>query len=123
MNAAPVFLLVEPSPILRSILNRWLETVITNPHIIVAANGVEALQLAAQEVPSYILIEISLPDRKGMEVLHQLRQGLPEARIVATSWYESSRFLDRVRSAGADGFVSKDKLPSELLPLWDISIE
>jgi two-component system, NarL family, invasion response regulator UvrY len=123
MDTAPVFLLVEPSAILRSILNGWLETVITNPHILVAASGVEALQLASQEAPSYILIEISLPDRRGMEVLHQLRQELPEARIIATSWYESSRFLDRVRSAGADGFVSKDKLPSELLPLWDISIE
>jgi DNA-binding NarL/FixJ family response regulator len=123
MNTVPVFLLVEPSPILRSILNGWLETVITNPHILIAASGIEALQLATQEVPSYILIEINLPDKRGLEVLHQLRQDLPEARIVATSWYESSRFLDRVRSAGADGFVSKDKLPSELLPLWDVSIE
>src|SRR5688572_33224719 len=123
MNTTPVFLLVEPSPILRSILNRWLENVITNPHIFTAANGVEALQLAAQEIPSYVLIEINLPDRKGLEVLHQLRQDLPEARIIATGWYESRWFLDGVRSAGADGFVSKDKLPSELLPSWDIPIE
>jgi DNA-binding NarL/FixJ family response regulator len=122
MSTAPVFLLVEPSSILRSILYRWLETVITNPHILIAASGFEALQLAAQKVPSYVLIEINLPDRKGLEVLHQLRQDLPDARIIATGWYESRWFLDSVRSAGADGFVSKDKLPSELLPLWDISI-
>jgi CheY-like chemotaxis protein len=121
MNTEPVFLLVEPSPILRSILNGWLETVITNPHILIAASGVEALQLAAQEVPSYILMEINLPDKTGFEILQQLRQDLPEAKIVATGWYESRWFLDRVRSAGADGFVSKDKLPSELLPLWEIA--
>jgi DNA-binding NarL/FixJ family response regulator len=123
MSTAPVFLLVEPSSILRSILNRWLETILTNPHILIAASAFEALQLAAQEVPSYVLIEINLPDRKGLEVLHQLRQDLPEAKIIATGWYESHWYLDSVLSAGADGFVSKDKLPSELLPLWDISIE
>ena len=123
MRTAPVFLLVEPSSILRSILNRWLETILTNSHILIAASAFEALQLAAQEVPSYVLIEINLPDRKGLEVLHQLRQDLPEAKIIATGWYESRWYLDSVRSAGADGFVCKDKLPSELLPLWDISIE
>jgi DNA-binding NarL/FixJ family response regulator len=68
-------------------------------------------------------MEINLPDRKGLEVLHQLRQGLPEAKIIATSWYESRFFLDRVRSAGADGFISKGKLPRELLSLWEITLK
>ena len=123
MNTGPVFLLVEPSPILRSILNRWLENALTSPRILIATNGVEALQLATQEAPSYILMEINLPDRKGLEVLHQLRQDLPQARIVATGWYESRFFLDHARSAGANGFIRKDKVPGELLPLWDISIQ
>jgi CheY-like chemotaxis protein len=123
MNAAPVFLLVEPSPILGQLLNRWLENVLRNPRILIATSGVEALRLAAHEVPSYVLMEINLPDRKGLEVLHQLRQGLPEAKIIATSWYESRFFLDRVRSAGADGFISKGKLPRELLSLWEITLK
>jgi two-component system, NarL family, nitrate/nitrite response regulator NarL len=123
MNTAPVFLLVEPSPILRSILNRWLENTLICPRILLATNGVEALQLAAQENPLYVLMETNLPDRRGLEVLHQLRQDLPEARIVATSWSESRFLVDRVRSAGADGFISKEKLPSQLFPLWDISME
>jgi CheY-like chemotaxis protein len=121
MNTAPVFLIVEPSPVLGPLLNRWLENVLSNPRILIATNGVEALWLAAREFPSYVLMEINLPDRKGLDVLHQLRQGLPEAKIIATSWYESRFFLDRVRAAGANGFISKGKLPSELLPLWDIS--
>ena len=120
MNAEPVFLLVEPSPILRSCLHGWLENVLTDPRILVAANGLEALRLAAEEQPSHILIEMDLPDTTGFEVLRQMRQGLPAARIIATGWYDSRFFLERVRSAGADRFIPKHKLHSELLPLFEL---
>ncbi len=90
MNAAPVFLLVEPSPILQSVLHKWLQDTLNNPRILIAANGV---------------------------------RGLPEARIVATGWYDNSFLLDRIKSTGADGYIVKDKLVSGLLPLWKISIE
>jgi len=122
MNAAPVFLLVEPSPILRSRLQGWLENVLTDPRILIAANGLEALRLAAREHPSHILIEMDLPDTTGFEVLRQMRQGQPVARIIATGWYESRFFLERVRSAGADQFIPKHKLHSELLPLLEVPL-
>ena len=122
MNAAPVFLLVEPSPILRSRLQGWLENVLTDPRIFIAANGLEALRLAARERPSHILIEMDLPDTTGFEVLHQMRQSLPAARIIATGWYESRFFLERVRSAGADRFIPKHKLHGELLPLLEVPL-
>jgi DNA-binding NarL/FixJ family response regulator len=123
MNSAPGFLLVEPSPILASALSRWLENVFSNAQILVASNGAEALQLATENIPSYILIELSLPDKVGIEILIQLRQALPDSRIIATSWFEGRWLIEGVRSAGADGFVSKDKLHDELLSLWKVFIE
>jgi DNA-binding NarL/FixJ family response regulator len=123
MNSAPGFLLVEPSPILASALSRWLENVFPNAQIFVASNGAEALQLATENIPSYILIELSLPDKVGIEILIQLRQALPDSRIIATSWFEGRWLIEGVRSAGADGFVSKDKLHDELLSLWKVFID
>ncbi|HJR80847.1 MAG TPA: response regulator transcription factor [Anaerolineales bacterium] len=118
MNSAPVFLLVEPSPIVASALGRWLENVFSNSQIFVASNGAEALQLATENFPSYILIELSLPDKAGIEILIQLRQALPASRIIATSWFQGRWLIDGARSAGADGFILKNKLRNELLPLW-----
>jgi DNA-binding NarL/FixJ family response regulator len=123
MNRAPVFLLVEPSPIVAPALGRWLENVFSNAQIFVASNGAEALHLATENIPSYILIELSLPDKAGIEILIQLRQVLPDSRIIATSWFKGRWLIQGVRSAGADGFVSKDKLHDELLSLWKIFIE
>jgi DNA-binding NarL/FixJ family response regulator len=123
MNRAPVFLLVEPSPIVASALGRWLENAFSNSQVLIASNGAEALQLATENIPSYVLIELSLPDKAGIEILVQLRRALPASRIIATSWYKGRWLIDGARSAGADGFVGKDKLHKELLPLWKIFIE
>jgi len=123
MSIAPVFLLVEPSPILRSSLHEWLKNVLIDARIIIAANGLDALWLAAQEQPSHILVEMDLPDTTGFEVVQQIRQGLPNARIIATGWYDSRFFLDSVQSAGADGFILKNKLHRELLPMWGVHPE
>ena len=120
MGKAPVFLLVEPSPILRSRLQEWLESVLTDPRIFLAANGLEALNFAMQEKPSHILIEMDLPDTNGAEVVQQMRQRLPTARIIVTGWYDSRLILEILQSAGADGFILKNKLHSELPPLWGL---
>jgi len=117
MCAAPVFLLVELSSFVRSIMREWLENALTNFRILVAENEDDALRLAAQEQPTHILIEIFLPDTPGFTVLQQLRQSLPAARIIVTHRYESRPFLKRVRSAGADGFIPKHRLHAKLLPL------
>jgi len=123
MDKALVFLLVEPSPILRSSLHDWLEQALAGHRILVAASGVEALKLTQQERPSHILIEMKLPEKSGFEVLREMRQILPGATIVATGWYESRVLLEKVESSGANGFIRKNKLPSELLPLWNVPLE
>jgi len=120
MSVARVFLLVEPSSALRSSLHKWLKNVLIDARIFIAANGLDALWLAAQEQPSHILVEMDLPDISGLAVLQQIRQGQPNARIIATGWYDSRFLLDSVQSAGADGFVLKNKLYRELLPLWQV---
>jgi two-component system, NarL family, invasion response regulator UvrY len=117
MNPAPVFLLVEPSLILHLRIHEWLENVLSDPRIFVAASGLQALWLAAQEQPSHILIEMNLPDITSFEIVRQLRQGQQAARIIATGGYENRFFLDRIFDAGADGFIFKNKLHSELLSL------
>jgi DNA-binding NarL/FixJ family response regulator len=117
MTTAPILLLVEPSSFVRSYLYEWLENVLSHYRILVAENSDDALRLAAQEQPTHILMETYLPDAPGFEVLQQIRQTLPAARIIATHWYESRSYLQKVHDAGADRFILKERLHSELLPL------
>jgi DNA-binding NarL/FixJ family response regulator len=121
MTAAPVLLLVEPSAILCSSIRAWLEGVLTDRRILIAMNADEALRLVVQEPPAHILIEVNLPDKSGLEVIRQMRAGLPEARVIATHWYESRFFLKQVLLAGADRFIPLHRLYAELLPLLEFS--
>lgn len=123
MNVAPVILLVEPSPVIRLRLQEWLESVLTDARILIAANGRDALSIVAQEQPSHVLIEMDLPDTNGAEVVQQMRPSLPTAKIIVTGWYDSRLILEIVQSAGADGFVLKNKLHRDLLPLWEVPLE
>ena len=116
-------MLVEPSSILRSSFHDWLEQVFAGHRILIAANGEEGLKLAGQERPSHILIEMELPDMSGLEVLRLMRHALLSATIVATGWYQNSAFLHEVCAAGANGFIRKHKLPNELLPFWEGSLD
>ena len=119
MNTAPVLLLVEPALFVRSFLREWLEQALPQYRILIAENAENALQLAVREQPTHILIETYLPDATGLEILQQIRRTLPSARIIATHWYESRFYVKRVHSAGADRFISKERLHAELLPLLE----
>ena len=116
MTTAPVFLLVEPAPLLRFTMHEWLKDVLIDFRLLIAATGEEALRLAAQELPTHVLIDIELSDLPGMVVLERIRQALPHARIIVTYWYESRLFIEKAHCVGASGFIPKHKLHLELLP-------
>jgi len=122
MNAAPVILLVEPSPVLRLRLYAWLKSVIPNARILLAANGQDALSLAAQEQATRVLVEMDLPDANSTEIIQQLRRSLPTAKIIVTGWYDSRLILEIVESAGADGFILTNKLHRDLLIVWEVPL-
>lgn len=122
MNAAPVILLVEPSRVLRLRLQTWLENVLTDVRILIAASGLEALNLVAQDQPTHVLIEMDLPDANIAEVIGQMRQRLPTAKIIVTGWYDSRLVLEIIESAGADGFILTNKLHRDLLLYWEVPL-
>ena len=122
MNAAPVILLVEPSPVFRLRLYAWLKSAITNARILTAENGRDALSFAAQEQPTHVLIEMDLPDTNSTEIVQQMRRSLPTAKIIVTGWYDSRLILEILESAGADGFILTNKLHKDLLLNWEVPL-
>jgi len=80
-----------------------------------AADGAEAVTLAAEHEPDVILMDLSMPGVDGIEATRQVVAEWPEARIVVlTSFSERERILDAL-DAGAVGYLLKDSDPDELL--------
>jgi two-component system, cell cycle response regulator DivK len=80
-----------------------------NYSVIKAFNGIDGLQLAHDNHPEIILIDIQLPDMDGYEICNKLRyNGLPiGTTIIAVTSYAMGGDREKAIEAGADGYIEK----------------
>ncbi|HEY6948101.1 MAG TPA: response regulator transcription factor [Gemmatimonadales bacterium] len=79
-----------------------------------AANGSEVLPLAQRHRPDVAVLDISMPGESGIQVAAQLRQRLPETRILILSMYDNAEYVLESVRAGAHGYILKDTAATEL---------
>ena len=80
-----------------------------------ARNGAEALELSLELEPDVVLMDISMPVMDGIEATRRIRESRPNACVVMLTGSSSAADVDRSRDAGAVGYVTKDRIASELL--------
>jgi len=74
-----------------------------------------AIQAIGQELPDVILLDISMPGLSGIDAIPLLRKVHPRVRIVMLTHHEGDTFVEQALKAGADGYLSKDSAPAELV--------
>jgi DNA-binding NarL/FixJ family response regulator len=72
-----------------------------------AANGKDALKLAAKDKPDIILLDIRMPDGDGLATLEKLRQKVPECKVIMLSTYDNPTYVARAVALGASDYVLK----------------
>jgi len=82
----------------------------------VARGGEEALAQAQNLKPEVVLIDLHMPGLSGLETIPLLRAMLPEVSIIALTLLDPKVFRQAALAAGADDFVPKANLSTELLP-------
>jgi two-component system, sensor histidine kinase len=93
--------------------SRYLRSRLLNDagyEVLEASNGEEALRLAAQVIPSLILLDVNLPDVSGTEVCRRLKQDPQTARIpiiqITGAWM-SEDARQRGIASGADEYLTE----------------
>ena len=79
-----------------------------------AGNGSEVLELARKHRPDVVLLDISMPGIGGLEASAQLKQELPEVRVVMLSMHANEEYVLQALRAGAVGYMLKDSATAEL---------
>jgi DNA-binding NarL/FixJ family response regulator len=79
-----------------------------------AGNGNEVLELARAHRPDVVLLDISMPGLSGLEASLQLKQELPEIRVVMLSMHANEEYVLQALRAGAAGYMLKDSATAEL---------
>jgi two-component system nitrate/nitrite response regulator NarL len=80
-----------------------------------ATNGQDAVDLARALAPDVTLMDISMPVLDGIEAARRIRLDHPSAAILILTGSSISADIDRARQAGVAGFLTKDRLGTQLV--------
>ena len=80
-----------------------------------ARNGAEALEMVLDLNSDLVLMDISMPVMDGVEATRRIREARPEACVLMLTGSSAVADVDRSRDAGAAGYVTKDRIASELV--------
>ncbi len=108
------FLLIDDHPIIRESLRLTLGALFPRAEISEAASAREAMRVLPTRPWVIILLDLDLPDRSGLDLLHDVQSLAPAAPVLVFSGRSEAEFGRRVLAAGAQGFVSKLSPPEEI---------
>jgi DNA-binding NarL/FixJ family response regulator len=72
-----------------------------------AANGRDAVELAAALKPDLVVLDLTMPELNGLEAARKIISANPAARVLILTAHESEQLVREVLSAGAQGYVLK----------------
>ena len=81
-----------------------------------AADGWEALEKAKSLKPDVILLDIRMPNLGGLEAAPMIRKEVPASEILIISQQDTAESLLLALNTGAQGFVSKYAVDTDLVP-------
>ncbi len=80
-----------------------------------AESGMQAVKMVREQHYDLILLDISLPDKHGMDVLRQLKREQPDIKIIVLSMYPEDQYGVRALKAGALGYINKQCATEKLV--------
>jgi DNA-binding NarL/FixJ family response regulator len=108
MNRDPIrILLVDDHPMLRGGLSRLIEKMPDCQVCGESANAAGAMEMIPRLSPTLVILDISLPDRNGLELLKDLRLLYPDLPVLVFSMHDEMLYAERVIRAGARGYLMK----------------
>ena len=80
-----------------------------------AGDGHEALKVIQTEPCDVVLLDLTMPNRNGLDVLKQLHSESPRLPVLVLSMHSEDQYAVRVLRAGAAGYLTKESAPAKLV--------
>ena len=80
-----------------------------------AATAESAMLLSRESRWDAVILDLSLPDRSGLQVLTELKREQPELPVIVLSMHAEDEYALRALRIGASGYVTKESAPEELV--------
>ena len=108
-------MLVDDHQVMRDLLRDALEDTGEFEVVAQAADGQEALQVAAEAVPDVIVMDVIMPVMDGIEACREITELLPDTRVLMLTASNEQDAIVRSIAAGATGYLQKYSGKEQLL--------
>lgn len=108
-------LVVDDHAVVRDGLELLLERFGSVTCVGAAADGAEAVALAAELRPDVVLMDLSMPVMDGIEATRHIVEAAPDIAVVVLTTFADDRHVMAAIDAGAVGYLLKDSSPDQLL--------
>lgn len=119
MKKAPLtkhrVLIVDDHPMMREGLAQLVEHEPDLQACCQADSAAQALDAVNTKTPDLVLLDISLPDRSGLELIKDLHTLHPELPILVVSMHDEAIYAERVLRAGGRGYIMKQEGGKKLM--------
>jgi DNA-binding NarL/FixJ family response regulator len=88
-----------------------------NPNLEIAAevgDGLELLSVLQKINPDLIILDVSMPNLRGIEAIPEIRRVRPNAKVLMLTMHKEEEYLYQAISAGANGYLLKEDAEKEL---------
>lgn len=107
--------LVDDHPIARAGIKRFLDRAVDIEVVGEASTGEQALQMVDELSPDVLLLDMELPDLKGVTVAKRLKEAGSPVHILALSTYNNKQYIFGLLSIGAAGYLTKEEVPETIV--------
>lgn len=113
--AAIRVVLADDHPLAREGLRNLLEKAVGIQVIGEAGDGDETLRLVEKLAPDVLVLDMEMPNLKGVEVARQLQAAGSSVRVLALSAYDDQEYIKGLLASGAAGYLTKGELPETIV--------
>lgn len=119
MTAKKTVLIVDDHPVFREGIKALIEKKPRYEVIGEAGEAREAIEVALKTRPDIIIVDLSLPDRSGIELIRELHDRLPQVRSLVLSMHSKADYIASAFQSGARGYVVKESAAENLISALD----
>lgn len=115
-------LLVDDHAVVRTGLRDIVSVSFSTARFSEAATAREAMELVLNQEFDMVILDISLPDENGLQLLGRIRDTRPKLPVLILSMHPEEGYAKRAMQAGANGYLNKASIPEELVSAIDTII-
>lgn len=107
-------LIADDHALIRAGIRALVEKITGVTVVAEAGKGSEAIALINELVPDLVLLDITMPDGSGFDVLHHVQNKFAGIRVIVLTVHEAGEYAIRALREGAAGFLPKSAASTEL---------